>query len=66
VPGQEELAMGAIASGGMVVLQSDVIAAFSIQKETIDAWLRASDSKSSAAKPLTATARPPARLDGVP
>jgi putative phosphoribosyl transferase len=37
VPGQEELAMGAIASGGLVVLQSDVIGAWRIRQETIDA-----------------------------
>lgn len=37
VPGQEELAMGAVASGGVIVLQNDVIAACSIRQETIDA-----------------------------
>lgn len=36
-PGQEELAMGAVASGGLVVVQSDVVRAFGISKETIDA-----------------------------
>lgn len=37
VPGQEELAMGAIASGGLVVLNDSVIRAFGIRPETIDA-----------------------------
>jgi len=37
VPGEEELAMGALASGGLVVLQNDVVAAFGIRQETIDA-----------------------------
>jgi putative phosphoribosyl transferase len=37
VPGEEELAMGAVASGGMVVLQPDVLRAFRISQETIDA-----------------------------
>jgi predicted phosphoribosyltransferase len=37
VPGQEELAMGAVASGGVIVLQNDVIAAYRIGQETIDA-----------------------------
>ncbi|HVT99228.1 MAG TPA: phosphoribosyltransferase [Acidobacteriaceae bacterium] len=36
VPGQEELAMGAVASGGVIVLQKDVIAAYRIDQETID------------------------------
>lgn len=37
VPGQEELAMGAVASGGEIVLQDDVIRAYRISQETIDA-----------------------------
>jgi putative phosphoribosyl transferase len=35
-PGQEELAMGAIASGGVRVLNNEVIAAIAISEETID------------------------------
>ncbi|NJC74214.1 erythromycin esterase [Planosporangium thailandense] len=35
VPGHEELAMGAIASGGVIVLNDDVVRAFSITPETI-------------------------------
>lgn len=37
VPGSEELAMGAIASGGMRVLNSDVIEYLNIPEEAIDA-----------------------------
>ncbi len=37
VPGQEELAMGAIASGGVRVLNQDVVHALSIPDEVIDA-----------------------------
>jgi putative phosphoribosyl transferase len=36
VPGQEELAMGAIASGGLVVLNETVIRAYGIRPEAID------------------------------
>jgi predicted phosphoribosyltransferase len=35
VPGQEELAMGAIASGGVVVLNDDVIRGLSIKTEDL-------------------------------
>src|SRR5213593_1185284 len=34
-PGREELAMGAIASGGVIVLNDDVVRALSITPETI-------------------------------
>ena len=37
VPGQEELAMGAVASGGMVVLNAPVVRGFGIAQEVIDA-----------------------------
>lgn len=36
-PGQEELAMGAIASGGVCVLNSDIVAALDISQEDIEA-----------------------------
>jgi len=36
VPGQEELAMGAVASGGLVVMQDEVVRAFHIRPEVID------------------------------
>jgi putative phosphoribosyl transferase len=37
VPGQEELAMGAVASGNVRILQSEVVRAFGISQSTIDA-----------------------------
>jgi putative phosphoribosyl transferase len=37
VPGQEELAMGALASGGIVVLNRNIIEALGISQEMIDA-----------------------------
>ena len=37
VPGQEELAMGAVASGNVRVLQSDVVGAFGIPQSVIEA-----------------------------
>jgi len=37
VPGQEELAMGAVASGNVRVLQSDVVEAFRIPQSVIEA-----------------------------
>ena len=37
VPGHEELAMGAIASGGVRVLNDDVVGALGISAETVDA-----------------------------
>jgi len=39
VPGEEELAMGAVASGGLVVLNEPVIRDFAISQATIDAVL---------------------------
>lgn len=40
VPGQPELALGAIASGGVRVLNPDVVAAFGVSDATIDAIAR--------------------------
>lgn len=36
-PGQEELAMGAIASGGLRVLNADILAAINVSREAIEA-----------------------------
>jgi predicted phosphoribosyltransferase len=64
VPGQEELALGAIAGGGMVVLQSDVIAAFSIQQETIDAVVARERLEIERREAAYRDGRPSALLDG--
>src|SRR5436189_4664301 len=37
MPGHEELALGAVASGGACVLNEDIVAAIGISEETIDA-----------------------------
>src|SRR5256885_14009089 len=37
VPGQEELAMGALASGGILLVNGDVVEALGISRQTIDA-----------------------------
>lgn len=37
VPGQEELALGAVASGGLVVLNESVVQAFGVPQQEIDA-----------------------------
>jgi len=37
VPGQEELAMGALASGGIILVNRDVVEALGISQQTIDA-----------------------------
>src|SRR5436189_1167318 len=37
VPGQEELAMGALASGGILLVNRDVVEALGISQQTIDA-----------------------------
>src|SRR5688572_21538761 len=41
LPGHEELAMGAIASGGIRVLNEDVVESFRVAEEVIDAVTRA-------------------------
>jgi putative phosphoribosyl transferase len=64
VPGQEELAMGAIASGGLVVLQSDVIAAWHIRQETIDAVVARERLEIERRETAYRAGRPPAALPG--
>ena len=39
VPGHEELAMGAVATGGVIVLQDEVLRAYRIGQETVDAMV---------------------------
>lgn len=64
VPGQEELAMGAIASGGLVVLQSDVIRAWRIRQETIDAVVARERLEIERRETAYRDGRPPAELFG--
>jgi predicted phosphoribosyltransferase len=64
VPGQEELAMGAVASGGSVVIQSDVLTAYRIGQETIDAVAARERLEIARREAAYRESRPPARLAG--
>src|SRR6516225_1014381 len=44
-PGQEELAMGAIASGGVVVINDEVVDALKISQELLDAAIESEQSE---------------------
>jgi predicted phosphoribosyltransferase len=64
VPGHEELAMGAIASGGAVVIQSEVVSAYRIGQETIDAVAARERLEIERREAAYRTGRPPLRLSG--
>jgi putative phosphoribosyl transferase len=64
VPGQEELAMGAVASGGLVVVQADVVRAFGISQETIDAAMARELPEIARRESLYREGRPPVRVEG--
>jgi predicted phosphoribosyltransferase len=64
VPGEEELAMGAIASGGLVVVQPDVIRAFRVRQETIDAVAARERLEIERRENAYRDGRPPVRLEG--
>ena len=64
VPGQEELAMGALASGGVIVLQDDVIRAYGISQETIDNGVTRERLEIERRETAYREGRPPAQLQG--
>ena len=64
VPGQEELAMGAVASGGVVVMQSDVVHAYRIPQKTIDAVVARERLEIERREALYRDERPPVRVEG--
>lgn len=64
VPGQEELAMGAVASGGLVVIQADVVRAFRICQETIDTAVARERGEIARREALYRDGRPPAQVEG--
>ncbi len=64
VPGQEELAMGAVASGGLVVVQADVVRAFGISQETMDAAAARERGEIARREALYREGRPPVRVEG--
>ena len=64
VPGQPELAVGAIASGGVRVLNANVIAAFAIPKRVIDEIARQEQAEFDRRENVYRDGRPAMSLDG--
>jgi putative phosphoribosyl transferase len=63
VPGHEELAMGAIASGGVRVLNSDVVGWYGVTAETIDGVTRVEQSELERRERAYRQDRPPLALE---
>lgn len=64
VPGEEELAMGALASGGVVVLNHDVVQTLHIRQATIDAVIAREQLEIERREALYRAGRPPLTLEG--
>jgi putative phosphoribosyl transferase len=64
VPGHEELAMGAIATGGARVLNEEVVARLAISPETVDAAARQEAAEVARRERLYRGDRPPPQLGG--
>lgn len=64
VPGHEELAMGAIATGGARVLNEEVVARLAILPETVDAAVRQEAAEVARRERLYRGDRPPPQLGG--
>lgn len=64
VPMEEELAMGAVASGGTVVLNDEVLRLFSIHRQTLDAVVAREMQEIARRETLYRGAHPPAHLRG--
>lgn len=64
VPGQEELAMGAIASGGLTVIQPDVIQALAISPQTLEAVASRERLEIERREALYRAGRPPVPIEG--
>ena len=64
VPSQEELAMGAVASGGIVVLNDQVLRLFSIHQQTMDAVIAREMQEIARRESLYRAGQPPADLRG--
>lgn len=63
-PGQEELAMGAVASGGLTVLQADVMRAFAIPQEIVSAAAERERGEIARREALYRSGRPPLQVEG--
>jgi putative phosphoribosyl transferase len=64
VPGREELAMGAIASGGTVVINESVVGELRIPRETIEAVAERERREIERREQAYRDGHPPARVDG--
>jgi putative phosphoribosyl transferase len=64
VPGQEELAFGAIASGGVRILDADVVQAFSLTAETIHRVQAAEEAELQRRESLFRSGLPPIPVEG--
>jgi predicted phosphoribosyltransferase len=64
VPGHEELAMGAIAAGGALVINDDVVAELGIRPEVLDEVLEQRRAELAEREPLLRAGRPPLELRG--
>ena len=64
VPGQEELAMGAIATGGVRVLNEEVVQSLGIPQAVIDAAASAEQKELQRREKLYRDARPPVEVQG--
>lgn len=64
VPGQEELAMGAVASGGAVVLNREIIDEIGISREEIDAVAKREEVEIERREIEYRSGRPPLKIEG--
>src|ERR671911_3234528 len=64
VPGHRELAMGALASGGIRVLNEDVVAAYRLPKAAIDAVAREEEAELIRRERTYRNGRAPVELEG--
>src|SRR5688500_11983493 len=64
VPGQEELAMGAIATGGVRVINQDVVSALGLSKETLDRVAQAEQAELARRELSYRGSRPPLDVAG--
>ena len=65
VPGQEELAMGAVASGGVVVVETDVLESVGVPRERFDAAAAGALASLRAREEAWRGAEPPLPLEGM-
>ncbi|CAN5903791.1 phosphoribosyltransferase [soil metagenome] len=63
-PGQEELAMGAIASGGVRVMNDDLVAELGVSKENVERVIKRESAELARRERLYRGARPPLEFEG--